>query len=130
MAKPKQARTKRVKKVVEAEGVAHIQATFNNTLITIADTSGNTVTWASAGKAGFKGSKKSTPFAATVAAEQCGREAVALGVKRVSVRVQGPGSGRESAIQALAAAGIHIKSIQDVTPLPHNGCRAPKKRRV
>lgn len=130
MAKPKQARAKRTKRVVEAEGVAHIQATFNNTLITIADTSGNTVTWASAGKAGFKGSKKSTPFAATVAAEQCGREAVALGVKRVSVRVQGPGSGRESAIQALAAAGIHIKSIQDVTPLPHNGCRAPKKRRV
>jgi small subunit ribosomal protein S11 len=130
VAKPKQARTKRTKRVVEAEGVAHIQATFNNTLITIADTSGNTVTWASAGKAGFKGSKKSTPFAATVAAEQCGREAVALGVKRVSVRVQGPGSGRESAIQALAAAGIHIKSIQDVTPLPHNGCRAPKKRRV
>ncbi len=84
---------------------------------------GTYVTWASAGKAGFKGSKKSTPFAATVAAEQCGREAVALGVKRVSVRVQGPGSGRESAIQALAAAGLHIKSIQDVTPLPHNGCR-------
>jgi small subunit ribosomal protein S11 len=130
VAKPKQARTKRTKRVVEAEGVAHIQATFNNTLITIADTSGNVVTWASAGKAGFKGSKKSTPFAATVAAEQCGREAVALGVKRVSVRVQGPGSGRESAIQALAAAGIHIKSIQDVTPLPHNGCRPPKKRRV
>ena len=130
MAKPKQTRTKRTKKVVEAEGVAHIKATFNNTLITIADTSGNVVTWASAGKAGFKGSKKSTPFAATVAAEQCGREAVALGVKRVNVRVQGPGSGRESAIQALAAAGIHIKSIQDVTPLPHNGCRPPKKRRV
>ena len=105
MAKPKQARTKRTKKVVEAEGVAHIKATFNNTLITITDTSGNVVTWASAGKAGFKGSKKSTPFAATVAAEQCGREAVALGVKRVDVRVQGPGSGRESAIQALAAAG-------------------------
>ena len=130
MAKPKQSRTKRTQKVVEAEGVAHIKATFNNTLITIADTSGNVVTWASAGKAGFKGSKKSTPFAATVAAEQCGREAFAMGVKRVSVRVQGPGSGRESAIQALAAAGIQIKSIQDVTPLPHNGCRPPKKRRV
>jgi small subunit ribosomal protein S11 len=130
VAKPNQARTKRTKKVVEAEGIAHIKATFNNTLITIADTSGNVVTWASAGKAGFKGSKKSTPFAATVAGEQCGREALALGVKRVNVRVQGPGSGRESAIQALAAAGINIKSIQDVTPLPHNGCRPPKKRRV
>jgi len=127
VAKP---RTKRAKKVVEAEGVAHIKATFNNTLITIADTHGDAIVWASAGKAGFKGSKKSTPFAATVAAEQAGREAVALGMKRVDVRVQGPGSGRESAIQALAAAGLFIKSIQDVTPLPHNGCRPPKKRRV
>ncbi len=123
-------RAKRTKKVVEADAVAHIKATFNNTLITITDTAGNTVVWGSAGKAGFKGSKKSTPFAATVAAEQCGREAVALGVRRVDVRVQGPGSGRESAISALAAAGIQIKSIQDVTPLPHNGCRPPKKRRV
>ena len=121
---------KRSKKVVEAEGVAHIKATFNNTLITITDKAGNTVVWGSAGKAGFKGSKKSTPFAATVAAEQCGREALALGVRRVDVRVRGPGSGRESAISALAAAGIQIKSIQDVTPLPHNGCRPPKKRRV
>jgi len=122
--------TKRSKKVVEAEGVAHIKATFNNTIITIADNQGNVLVWASAGKAGFKGSKKSTPFAATVAAEQVGREAVGMGVKRLDVRVQGPGSGRESAIQALAAVGLHIKSIQDVTPLPHNGCRPPKKRRV
>jgi small subunit ribosomal protein S11 len=129
VAKPK-TRTKRTKKVVEAEGVAHIQATFNNTLITITDRAGNAVVWSSAGKAGFKGSKKSTPFAATVAAEQAGREAVGLGVKRVDVRVQGPGSGRESAIQALAASGLFIKSITDVTPLPHNGCRPPKKRRV
>lgn len=121
---------RRSKKIVEAEGLAHIKATFNNTLITITDKAGNTVVWGSAGKAGFKGSKKSTPFAATVAAEQCGREALALGVRRVDVRVQGPGSGRESAISALAAAGIQIKSIQDVTPLPHNGCRPPKKRRV
>jgi small subunit ribosomal protein S11 len=121
---------KRSKRVVEAEGLAHIKATFNNTLITITDKAGNTVVWGSAGKAGFKGSKKSTPFAATVAAEQCGREALALGVRRVDVRVQGPGSGRESAISALASAGIQIKSIQDVTPLPHNGCRPPKKRRV
>jgi small subunit ribosomal protein S11 len=123
-------RTKRSKRVIEAEGVAHIKATFNNTLITIADSQGNAIVWASSGKAGFKGSKKSTPFAATVAAEQAGREAMSLGVRRVDVRVQGPGSGRESAIQALAAAGLFIKSIQDVTPLPHNGCRPPKKRRV
>jgi small subunit ribosomal protein S11 len=126
----KTTRTKRVKKVVEAEGVAHIKATFNNTIITITDSQGNAVVWASAGKAGFKGSKKSTPFAATVAAEQAGREAMGLGVRRVTVQVQGPGSGRESAIQALATAGLQIKSIQDVTPLPHNGCRPPKKRRV
>ncbi len=129
MANPKTP-AKRSKKVVEAEGVAHIRATFNNTIITIADNQGNVIVWASAGKAGFKGSKKSTPFAATVAAEQVGREAVGMGVKRLDVRVQGPGSGRESAIQALAAVGLQIKSIQDVTPLPHNGCRPPKKRRV
>ena len=129
MAKPT-TRPKRAKKVVEADGVAHVKATFNNTMITIADNAGNTIVWASAGKAGFKGSKKSTPFAATVAGEQVGREAVGMGVKRVDVRVQGPGSGRESAIQALAAAGLFIKSILDVTPLPHNGCRPPKKRRV
>jgi small subunit ribosomal protein S11 len=122
--------TKKRKKIVEAEGVAHVKATFNNTMITITDSSGDTIAWASSGKAGFKGSKKSTPFAATVAGEQVGREAVSMGVKRVDVRVQGPGSGRESAIQALAAAGLFIKSILDVTPLPHNGCRPPKKRRV
>lgn len=121
---------KRTKKVVEAEGVAHITATFNNTLITITDLQGNTVAWGSAGKSGFKGSKKSTSFAATVAAESCGREALNLGVKRLHVRVQGPGSGRESAIQALASAGLRILSIRDVTPIPHNGCRPPKKRRV
>jgi len=122
--------TPKKKKVVEAEGVAHVKATFNNTVITITDNAGNTIVWASAGKAGFKGSKKSTPFAATVTGEQVGREAVSMGVKRVDVRVQGPGSGRESAIQALASAGLFIKSILDVTPLPHNGCRPPKKRRV
>lgn len=123
-------RGKRGKKTVEADGVAHIKATFNNTIVTIADTKGDVVSWASAGKAGFKGSKKSTPFAATMAAEQAGREAYALGVRKVSVRVQGPGSGRESAISALASAGLTVKSIEDVTPLPHNGCRPPKKRRV
>src|SRR5512138_648043 len=113
---------KKAKRVVEAEGIAHISATFNNTTITITDTHGNVVSWGSSGKAGFKGSKKSTPFAATVAAEQCGREAVQLGMKRVHVRLQGPGSGRESAIQALAAAGLQVRSIRDVTPIPHNGC--------
>ena len=121
---------KRAKKMVEAEGVAHILATFNNVIITITDSKGNTVTWGTAGKAGFKGSKKSTPFAATVAAENCGREAMNLGVRRVQVRVQGPGSGRESAIQALASVGLRVVSIRDVTPIPHNGCRPPKKRRV
>jgi len=131
MANPKKgSRQKRSRKSVEAEGIAHIKATFNNTLITITDLAGNMVVWGSSGKAGFKGSKKSTPFAATVAAEQCGREAVNLGMKRVHDRVKGPGSGRESAIQALAAAGLQVRSIRDVTPIPHNGCRPPKKRRV
>lgn len=122
--------SKKKKKVVESDGFAYVKATFNNTLVTVTDTSGNAVSWSSAGKAGFKGSKKSTPFAATLAGEQAGKDAVAMGMKRVHVRVQGPGSGRESAIQALASAGLTIKSIQDVTPLPHNGCRPPKKRRV
>ena len=121
---------KKTKRVIEAEGVAHISATFNNTTITITDMGGNSVAWGSAGKAGFKGSKKSTPFAATVAAEQAAREALSMGVRRVHVRVQGPGSGRESAIQALVAAGLQVKSIKDVTPIPHNGCRPPKRRRV
>ena len=124
------ATAKKAKKVVEAEGVAHVQATFNNTTVTITDSRGNAIAWGSSGKAGFKGSKKSTPFAATVAAEAAGREAVSLGVRKVHVRVQGPGSGRESAIQALASAGLQVKSIRDVTPIPHNGCRPPKRRRV
>jgi small subunit ribosomal protein S11 len=124
------ATAKKSKRVVEAEGVAHISATFNNTTITITDSRGNAVSWSSSGKAGFKGSKKSTPFAATVAAEQAAREAISLGVRRVHVRVQGPGSGRESAIQALASVGLRVVSIRDVTPIPHNGCRPPKRRRV
>ena len=128
MAKPRTSGRK--KRQVDAEGVAHIKATFNNTIITITDTEGGAVAWASAGKAGFKGSKKSTPFAATIAAEQVGREAASMGMKRVHVRVQGPGSGGESAIQALQSAGLTIRSIRDVTPIPHNGCRPPKKRRV
>jgi len=126
---PKKA-ARKSKKVVESEGVVHIMATFNNTIVTVADLNGNVVAWSTAGKSGFKGSKKSTPFAATVAAEQAGREAFNLGVRRVHVRVQGPGAGRESAIQALANAGLVVKSIRDVTPIPHNGCRPPKKRRV
>jgi small subunit ribosomal protein S11 len=130
MAKPKQGGRAKTKRNVEAEGIAFIQATFNNTIVTITDMAGNAVVWGSAGKAGFKGSKKSTPFAATLAAEQAAKEALSMGMKRVHVRVQGPGSGRESAMQALAAAGLQIRSIRDVTPIPHNGCRPPKKRRV
>ena len=128
--KKKKTFKKRGEKRVVHHGVAHIAASFNNTTVTITDMAGNSVVWGSAGKAGFKGSKKSTPFAATVAAEQAAREALTLGVRRVHVRVQGPGSGRESAIQALAAAGLQVKSIKDVTPIPHNGCRPPKRRRV
>ena len=124
------ATAKKSKRVVEAEGIAHVNATFNNTLVTITDLNGNTVAWSSSGKAGFKGSKKSTPFAASQAADQAAKDALSSGVKRVHVRVQGPGSGRESAIQALAAAGLQVKSIKDVTPIPHNGCRPPKRRRV
>jgi small subunit ribosomal protein S11 len=124
------ATAKKTKRVVEAEGVVHVNATFNNTTITITDSRGNAISWGSSGKAGFKGSKKSTPFAATVASEQAAKEAYGLGVRRVHVRVQGPGSGRESAIQALAAAGLQVKSIRDVTPIPHNGCRPPTRRRV
>ncbi len=130
MAQAQSSGGRRGKKVVEAEGVAHITATFNNTLITITDVQGNAIVWGSAGKSGFKGSKKSTSFAATVAADNCAREAMNLGVRKVQVRVQGPGSGRESAIQALAGAGLQISAIRDVTPIPHNGCRPPKKRRV
>jgi small subunit ribosomal protein S11 len=121
---------KKGKRTVESEGIAHISATFNNVLITITDMRGNTIAWGTAGKAGFKGSKKSTPFAATVAAENVGREVMNLGVRKLHVLVQGPGSGRESAIQALASVGLRVVSIKDVTPIPHNGCRPPKKRRV
>ncbi len=125
--KPKKAVGKKSKRVVESEGIANIMATFNNTLITITDLNGNTVAWGTAGKAGFKGSKKSTPFAATVAAEQAGRDAYNLGVRRVHVRVQGPGAGRESAIQALANAGLTVKSIRDVTPIPHKRLPPPEE---
>jgi len=113
---------------VEAVGVAHVMSTFNNTIITIADTKGAVVSWASSGKVGFKGSRKSTPFAAQLAAEKAAREAMELGMKRVEVRVRGPGAGREAAIRSLTIAGLDISAIRDVTPIPHNGCR-PKKRR-
>lgn len=115
---------------VVAKGVAHIAATFNNTIVTITDPKGNAVCWASSGAAGFKGSKKSTPFAAQMAAEAAAKKAVECGMKEVEVFVKGPGAGRESAIRALQAAGLQVSIIHDVTPIPHNGCRPPKKRRV
>lgn len=127
MAKAKGKR--KVRKNIQV-GVAHIQATFNNTVITITDTSGNAVSWSSAGSRGFKGSKKSTPYAASVAAEDAGRKAMEHGVKQLSVFLKGPGTGRESALRALQSTGFKITSIRDVTPIPHNGCRPPKRRRV
>ena len=115
---------------VDPQGVAHIKATFNNTKITLSDARGNTISWASAGRVGFKGSRKNTPFAAQLAAETCAREAMDAGLRKVEVEVKGPGAGREAAIRSLQAAGLEIMSIKDVTPIPHNGCRPPKKRRV
>jgi small subunit ribosomal protein S11 len=123
-------KTKKRERKVGVNGIAHVRASFNNTIVTITDTDGNVVTWASAGKVGFKGSRKSTPFAAQVAAESSAREAINLGMKRVEVWVKGPGSGREAAIRSLQAAGLEISAIKDVTPIPHNGCRPPKRRRV
>ncbi|HZQ60258.1 MAG TPA: 30S ribosomal protein S11 [Casimicrobiaceae bacterium] len=120
---------KKVKKNV-SEGIAHIHASFNNTIITITDRQGNALSWATSGGAGFKGSRKSTPFAAQVAAERAGRQAVEYGVKNLEVRIKGPGPGRESAVRALNALGMKITSISDVTPIPHNGCRPPKRRRI
>ncbi len=113
-----------------SEGVAHISSTFNNTIITISDLAGNTIAWASSGMMGFKGSKKSTPFAASKAAEKCGTAAIELGLKELDILVKGPGSGRESAIRSLQALGIRIRMIKDVTPIPHNGCKPRKRRRV
>lgn len=120
---------KKVKKNVQS-GIAHIQSTFNNTMITITDVAGNTLCWATAGAQGFKGSRKSTPFAAQVAAEECSKKAMENGIRQLAVYVKGAGSGRESAVRALQAAGIKISLIRDVTPIPHNGCRPPKRRRV
>ena len=122
-------RKRRKKKNVE-RGVAHIQSTFNNTIVTISDTQGNAISWASAGEMGFRGSKKSTPFAAQTAAETAAKIAVDHGMKTVEVYVKGPGAGRESAVRALQTAGLDVTLIKDVTPIPHNGCRPPKRRRV
>jgi small subunit ribosomal protein S11 len=123
-------KAKKRERKVGTNGVAHVQASFNNTIITITDMDGAVVTWASSGKVGFKGSRKSTPFAAQVAAEASAREAISQGMKRVEVWVKGPGAGREAAIRSLQAAGLEISAIKDVTPIPHNGCRPPKRRRV
>lgn len=129
MAKPVSKTRKRVKKNV-VEGIAHIHASFNNTIITITDRQGNSLAWATAGGSGFRGSRKSTPFAAQVAAERVGNAVKEFGVKNLEVNVKGPGPGRESAVRALNAAGFKITNIMDVTPIPHNGCRPPKRRRV
>lgn len=123
-------RTKRRERKNIETGVAHIKSTFNNTMITISDTKGNAISWASAGGVGFKGSRKSTPFAAQMAAEKAAREAMEHGMKEVEVTVKGPGAGREAAIRSLQAAGLEVNMIKDVTPIPHNGCRPPKRRRV
>ncbi len=129
MAAKKTVRKKKVKKNIQT-GVAHIQSTFNNTIITITDVGGNAVAWASAGQQGFKGSRKSTPFAAQMAADDCAKKAQEHGVRTLGVYVKGPGAGRESALRALQASGMRITMIRDVTPIPHNGCRPPKRRRV
>jgi small subunit ribosomal protein S11 len=128
--KPRKTFKKRGEKRVVHAGLAHIRASFNNTVITITDADGNVVAWSSAGAIGFKGSRKGTPFAATQAAISAGNTAKAMGLRSVDVRVTGPGSGRESAVRALQTIGIDVKSIRDVTPIPHNGCRPPKRRRV
>ena len=127
---PTQARVRRRARKNITNGIAHVNSTFNNTMITISDVQGNTIAWSSAGTMGFKGSRKSTPFAAQMAAEDAGKKAAEHGVKSVDVEVQGPGSGRESALRALQAIGFTVTSIRDVTPIPHNGCRPRKRRRV
>ena len=127
---PSAARVRKKAKKNVAEGIVHVHASFNNTIITITDRQGNALAWATSGGAGFKGSRKSTPFAAQVAAETAGRQAMENGVKNLEVRIKGPGPGRESAVRALNALGLKVTSISDVTPVPHNGCRAPKRRRI
>jgi small subunit ribosomal protein S11 len=130
MAATKKRAAKKVVRKNVATGIAHIQSTFNNTVVTISDVNGNTISWASAGSRGFKGSRKSTPFAAQLAAEEAARRAQEHGMRTVAVFVQGPGAGRESALRALQSAGFRVTIIRDVTPIPHNGCRPPKRRRV
>jgi small subunit ribosomal protein S11 len=125
-----QPRTRKRERKSVSHGIAHIQTTFNNTIVTITDVNGNTICWSSAGSLGFSGSRKSTPFAAQQAADACARKAMEVGLKQVEVRVKGPGAGRESAIRALSAAGLVVTSFRDVTSIPHNGCRPPKRRRV
>ena len=126
----RQVRTKRRERKNIDQGIAHIKSTFNNTVVTITDTKGNAISWSSAGTVGFKGSRKSTPFAAQMAAETAGKEAMEHGMKQVEVLVKGPGAGREAAIRSLQAVGLEVSLIKDVTPIPHNGCRPPKRRRV
>lgn len=126
----KKTKAKRKEKKHVESGAAHIRSTFNNTIVTITDTNGNVLSWASAGELGFRGSRKSTPFAAQMAAEQAAKIAMDMGLRQIEVYVKGPGSGREAAIRALQAAGLEINMIKDVTPIPHNGCRPPKRRRV
>jgi small subunit ribosomal protein S11 len=123
-------KTKKKASRVDSNGVVHIKSTFNNTIITVSDSTGRTISWGTAGKVGFKGSKKSTPFAAQMAASVAAKEAMSMGLRRVEVWVKGPGSGREAAIRSLASAGLEVTMIRDVTPIPHNGCRPPKRRRV
>ncbi len=130
MAKPASSRVRRRERKNISSGVAHVSATFNNTMITITDVQGNAIAWATAGGQGFKGSRKSTPYAAQMAAEDAGRKAMEHGMKTLEVQIKGPGSGRESALRALQAVGFTITAIRDVTPIPHNGCRPPKRRRV
>ena len=125
-----QTRSKKNKKKINPNGIVHVKATFNNTNITVTDENGNVIAWATAGKAGFKGSRKNTAYAATIASEKVASEVVSMGLASVAVRVKGPGAGRESAIRALSGAGLQVTSISDVTPLPHNGCRPKKQRRV
>ncbi len=130
MAGPKPRRSRKRERRIDENGIAHIQASFNNTIVTITDLAGNVIAWSSSGRVGFKGSRKSTPFAASVAGEAAAKEALSYGVKKVEVRVKGPGPAREAAIRSLQAAGLDITAIRDVTPIPHNGCRPPKRRRV
>lgn len=130
MNKPVVAKTKKKAKRVVTDAIVHVQASFNNTVVTITDRQGNALSWATSGGAGFRGSRKSTPFAAQVAAESAGKAAQECGVKNLEVRIKGPGPGRESAVRALNALGLKITSISDVTPVPHNGCRPPKRRRI